>query len=74
MLKVYIYYLHKKTIIRNVTTKSQDYIKIELTDSVLKNRTNLRKKFMITCSLRIHAQSQKFKLANYSINKVDRMD
>ena len=43
MLKVYIYYLHKKTIIRNVTTKSQDYIKIELTDSVLKNRTNLRK-------------------------------
>ena len=47
---------------------------IELTDIVLKNRRNLRKNFKITCSLRIHAQSQKFKLGNYSINKIDRMD
>ena len=48
ILKVYIYYLHKKTIIKNITSKSGLNIKIELTEIEVKNRTNLRDKFTKT--------------------------
>ena len=48
ILKVYIYNLHKKTIIKNITSKSGLNIKIELTEIEVKNRTNLRDKFTKT--------------------------
>ena len=45
MLKVYIYYLHKKAIVKTLPQKVRIKMKTELTEIDAENRTKLRDKF-----------------------------